>query len=230
MKNQKQKKQKSKVYVALLNMGDTLAGLETALYQWMREKTDQYDFKFGLRREVPTDSNRNHIVYDFLQTDCDYLAMFDSDNFPLKNPFDLIAFDKDVIGGVYPGMGKNGIRFHVYKAVEGYPEKIGFDQMPIEARVGLAKVDAIGTGCIFIKRKVLEKIKSPFSYIYNAYGVLMASDDIAFCHRCNLAGLEIYAHWDYPCSHFKVVDLLKVAGLIVSAANSGVPKLSKKML
>lgn len=218
---------KKSVYVALLNMGEVLAGLESSLFEWMREKTDKYKFNFFLKREVPTDSNRNHIAYNFLRGDWDYLAMFDSDNYPLKNPFDLLDFDKDVIGGVYPGMGKDGIRFHVYKTVKGYPEKVGFEQMPVKERTGLTKVGAVGTGCVFIKRKVLEKIESPFSYIYNAYGVLMASDDIAFCHRCNLAGFEIWVNWDYPCSHFKTVDLLKIAGLIVQASRTGKPRLSK---
>ena len=216
-----------KVYVALLNMDWVVAGLESNLYRWMGEKTNQYRFFFKPRREVPTDANRNHIVNDMLAGDYDYLAMFDSDTFPLVNPFGLLDYDKDVIGGVYFGWGEKGLRLHVYRQDPKSKEPL-YLQYPIEARQGLMKVDAIGAGCIFIKRKVLEKIKNPFSYTYHDDGTLNLSDDTAFCHRCGQAGFEIYAHWDFVCSHYKIVDLFSVARLVIEASKSGVPDLTIK--
>jgi hypothetical protein len=225
---------KPKIYVRLLNMGHVIAGLETELHKWMQEKSDKYVFNFDCRREVPTDSNRNHIVQEFLETDYDYLAMFDEDNFPLKNPFDLLEFDKDVIGGVYMGMGENGLRFHVYKAknmydIEKGDGEAGFIQFPPQERHGLMRVDAIGSGCIFIKRKVLEKLHAPFAYNYDSNGRLKMSDDIAFCHRCNMEGFEVWAHWDYLVEHYKTVPLLRIAGFIVRAAKIGIPRMSDLM-
>jgi hypothetical protein len=104
-----------KVFVALLSTGRVREGLESSLYEWMHEKTDKYSFNFFIRKEVPTSSNRNHIVKDFLAGDWDYLVMFDEDTVPIRNPFDLLDHDKDVIGVAYPGWGANGLRFHVYK-------------------------------------------------------------------------------------------------------------------
>lgn len=207
------------VLVSVLNMGSIQAGLESSLIKWMNEKSDKYGFEYYPSREVPTDSNRNLITKRFLESDHDYLAMFDEDTFPHRNPFGLLDFDKPVIGGVYPGWGINGFRFHVYRR-----EGDEYVQYPVEERAGLKKVDAIGTGCIFIKRGVLEKMKTPFSYIYED-GVLVRSDDIAFCDRCGEAGIDIWAHWDYQCSHFKTVDLMLLADMIVRAAKTGKPNL-----
>lgn len=229
----KKRKNKPKVYVALLSMGSVIYGLESSLVQWMRERSGKYQFQFFIKKSIPTDSNRNRITYEFLHGDWDYLAMFDEDNYPLKNPFDLLDFDKDVIGGIYPGWGKDGLRFHVYRkeyAEKDNPESITYKQYaPIE-REGLKRVDAIGTGCIFIKRKVLETIKTPFSYIYNEFGALKFSDDMAFCKRCDEAGFEIYAHWDFPVEHYKTVPLLQVAGLVARAAKTGEVRLSNDVL
>jgi hypothetical protein len=203
-------------------MGTVCAGLESSLVKWMEERSSKYRFVFLPCKEAPTDSNRNHIARDFLKGGYDYLAMFDDDTFPHRNPFDLLEFNKDVIGGVYPGWGEKGLRFHIYKEsdkkLKGIP---GLGQIPVKERQGLQKVDAIGTGCIFIKRRVLEGMKTPFSYTYDDDGVLNMSDDIAFCHRCKDAGFEVWGHWDYLASHFKTVDLFHVIGMVAKAAKTG---------
>ncbi len=216
-----------KVYVALLNMGEVVTGLESSLYKWMQSKKG-YQFFFQPRKEIPTDSNRNHIVADFLKTDMDYLAMFDCDTYPLLNPFNMLDSNKDVIGGAYFGWGKNGLRFHVYqKNKEKSLAKIQYLQYPPAKRGGLQKVDAVGAGCMLIKRRVLEKIKKPFAYIYEPHiGRLKMSDDIAFCYRCQKAGFEVWVNWDHIASHFKTVDLLAVARLVMEATKTGVPKLA----
>lgn len=222
---EKEKVEKKKVFVALLNIGEVRAGLESSLQKWMREKTDKYTFNFFIRKEVPTSSNRNHIVKDFLAGDWDYLAMFDSDNYPIRNPFDLLDYDKDVIGMVYPGWGDNGLRFHVYKEVEQNGKYV-FIQYPPEKRHGLMRVDAVATGGIFIKRGVLQGLIAPFNYQFDLDGVVTMSDDVNFCNSCNRAGFEIWVNWDYLSDHYKTISLLQVAELIIKAAESGIPKIS----
>lgn len=211
MENQKNK---PKVFVAILNMGSVCAGLESSVFKWMVEKGDKYQFTFHLRKKVPTSSNRNDITRDFLKSGCDYLAMFDEDTYPLDNPFDILDHDKDVCGCVYPGMGESGIRLHVYRRLDDGT----YGQYPPKERSGLMEVDAIGTGAIFIKRKVLEKIKKPFDYTFDKDGVTFMSDDIAFCKRAKDKGFKIWADWDKAASHYKVVDLLQVSNLIAEAA------------
>ena len=221
--------EKKKVFVALLNMGEVRAGIESSLVEWMGQKTDKYKFNFFLRKEVPTSSNRNHIVKDFLAGDWDYLAMFDDDNLPLRNPFDLLDFDKDVIGCVYPGWGESGLRFHVYKEVKKDGKYI-YIQYPPEERNGLMRVDAVATGGIFIKRRVLQGLVAPFSYQFDFDGIITMGDDVNFCNMCNRAGFEIWAHWNFVCEHYKVVPLLQVANLIYKAAKTGVATISGPVL
>lgn len=218
---------KKKVSINLLHQGQVSQGLELQLYRWMREKSDKYSFNFSEPSDRPISNNRNTIVQKFLENDYDILGMLDSDMCPLKNPIDLLNYDKDVIGAVYPGWGNNGIRFHVYKFGSNYPDKIEFKQYQPEEREGLKKIDAIGTGCIFIKRHVLKKIKKPFEDIFDENGCLITNDDLAFSHKCKQAKVEIWTHWDYVCSHYKTVDLLKVADLIMEAAQTGIPKINK---
>jgi len=216
--------------VNLLNQGTVSNGLEIQLYLWMKEKADKYTFSFFEPTERPISNNRNTITKKFLDGDWDILFMMDSDMAPLKNPFDLLDFDKDVIGLVYPGWGDNGIRFHVYKFSENYPKKIEFKQYLPEEREGLKKVNAIGTGGIAVKRSVLEAIKRPFEDLFDDYGRLITNDDLAFSHKCHQAGIEVWVHWDYLSHHFKNVDLLKVADLVMEAAATGVAAISRPVL
>ena len=215
-----------RVYFNLLNQGTISNGLELQLYLWMKEKGDKYSFNFFEPTERPISNNRNTIAKKFLDSDYDILGMLDADMCPLKNPFDLLDFDKDVIGLVYPGWGDNGIRFHVYKFSKNYPKKIEFKQYDPVEREGLKKVDAIGTGGIFIKRRVLEGIERPFEDLFDKYGRLVTNDDLAFSHKCHQEGFEIWTHWEYVASHFKTVDLLKVTKLVSNAALTGVPTIS----
>jgi len=221
---------KKRVLVNLLNQGTVSNGLELQLYLWMKEKSAKYSFSFFEPTERPISNNRNTITKKFLDGDWDILFMLDSDMAPIKNPFDLLDFDKEVIGLVYPGWGDNGIRFHVYKFGDDYPKKIEFKQYEPKERDGLKKVGAIGTGGIAVKRSVLEVIKRPFEDLFDKYGRLITNDDLAFSHKCYQAGIEIWAHWDYLSRHFKTVDLLKVADLVMEAAETGIAAISRPVL
>jgi hypothetical protein len=214
----------------LLNQGQISNGLELQLYLWMKEKSNEYSFSFFEPTERPIANNRNTITKKFLDGDYNILGMLDSDTCPLRNPFDLLDFDKDVIGLVSPGWGNNGIRFHVYKFSKNYPKKIEFIQYEPCEREGLKQIDAIGTGCIFVKRKVLEKIKKPFEDLFDEYGRLITNDDMAFSHKCKQTGFEVWTHWDYVSKHYKMIDLLQVTELIMDAANSGIAAINKPVL
>ena len=44
------------------------------------------------------------------------------------------------------------------------------------------------------------------SIAYND-GSVFKGEDITFCERAKKQGFKIYAHYDYPCTHFKEIDL-----------------------
>lgn len=218
--------------VNILNMGEIRAGTETDMMKWMREYSDRYEFELFLPSGRPIPNNRNQIVRKFLAGDWDYLFMLDDDTYPIKNPFILLEHDKPVVAGVYPGRGSLGVHFHVYKWGDNFPEEFFCKHYDPEDRVGLRQVDAIATGCMLIKREVLEEMtatkgySAPFEDLFDEDGVLITNDDLAFCKKCWELGIEVWADWDLVCDHFKTVSLLEMMKFIILAAKTGEAKTS----
>lgn len=208
----------------ILNEGTTTAGWETKVFEWMAQKSDKYQFQLFLPTGRPIPDNRHKIVKRFLEGDFDYLVMLDDDNPCYKNILDLLDLDLPVVGGVYPGKSKTGITFFAFDIDEGGDMPV-FKPVARERREGLQKVDAVATGLIVIKREVIEKMveagMKPFEETFDEDGVLAYGDDMGFCLKCRDLGIDVYAHFDYIGSHFKVVDLLWVADLVAYAAKTG---------
>lgn len=150
--------------------------------------------------------HRNKIVEDFLKTDNEWLLMIDSDNPPPTNTLELIKLDKDIISCPTPinmdwVQGVNNLYWNVFDN-EGYPIKT--------AGMGLEEANKVGAGCILIKRRVLEEIENPFTTERDETDLRTKGTDAAFCEKATKAGFKIYTHWDYPCRHYKEIDLLSI--------------------
>jgi hypothetical protein len=50
----------------------------------------------------------------------------------------------------------------------------------------------------------------PFNRIFKDDGTVYKGNDMAFCERARANGFEIWAHYDYPCFHFRHVELNEV--------------------
>jgi len=214
---------KKKVMVNILNQGTIMAGMETQIIMWMQAKMKEYEFKLFFPTDRPIPANRHKIVRDFLKGDWDYLIMLDQDNLCKNNIFDLLDLDLPVVAGVYPGKDEYGIFFHVYRLDSDNPPK--FKQYPTNFREGLKKVDAVATGMMVIKREILERFRDekilPFTDTFNEDGTIFMSDDMGFCLKCKKLGIDVYAHYDYLGSHWKMMDILWVANLVAYAAKTG---------
>ena len=81
----------------------------------------------------------------------------------------------------------------------------------VDDDIELLKVDVVGTGCILIRRNVLENIKSPFTVEFDKDGILLTGTDFAFCERAGKAGYEIFTTPQLVCDHIKDVGLLNAA-------------------
>lgn len=178
------------------------------------QKDIRYRLTVILPSHNPFENNLHHIVNDFMDGDYDYWLSFDADNPPLRNPLDLIDYDRDIIGCPTPvvymdknKMGDRPIYFNAYKKVPG-----GYTEWPPDSQ-GLQKVDAIGTGCFLINRRVFldpEMRKAPFARKLNEDGTVERGNDISFCERATEQGFEIYAHFDYQCQHFNEIEALEM--------------------
>jgi GT2 family glycosyltransferase len=160
----------------------------------------------------PYENNLHHIVNDFIGDNYDYWLNIDADNPPMNNPLDLIELDKDIIGcptPVYHFTNKiKGERPWYENAYTYVPEKDAYKEyLP---KQGLQKVDAVGTGCTLIARRVFdhpEMRKGAFTRKLNPDGTVLKGNDISFCERAKEAGFDIFAHFDYRCQHFNEIEM-----------------------
>lgn len=176
------------VFIGVPNTGT----IRTELALWlMKQKATIFT-----PQAKPHDHCRNIIVNQFLKTDCEWLLMVDSDILPPDNVLDMIDNNVPVCaayacttvnGEVIPvGMTKNENGYH-YDFKHSEPK--------------LHKVDAVGTGCILIKRNVLEKMDKPyFRFVYED-GILVNGEDFDFCERVG----DVYFDARYKCKHFTIM-------------------------
>jgi hypothetical protein len=178
----------------------------------------EIEVDYNFRSAKPIDSNRNAIVADFLSTDADFLWFIDSDNPPVKSAIHLAKLDRDVLIFPTPIWSCDGDRYDLsgYPVVWNcmdYQEKSG-GWTEHDPKKGLQEVDAGGTGSMMIARRVLESVTPAFEREFNDIGVAHRGSDFLFCKRAKDAGFKVFAHYDYPCHHFKVVDLIQVTTML----------------
>ena len=202
------------VMIAVLNQGT----LRTEMSWLINELSHQnkYDLMVTYPAKKPITFNRNAIVQDFLQRkDFDYLMMMDGDNVPTVNILNLVDFQKDIIGPLGFSYQQNKCMPMVLKRnKEGIYHALQF-----KGNEGLVEVDAIGSGCIIISRKVLEKLRYPFRNEYDRDGVKKLGNDISFCQRAKELGFRAYCHLDYVASHHVTFDLKNVYAMFLQIEN-----------
>jgi len=191
------------IFLNILNQGE----IHTELSKTIAIMTQQEGFRIGLNfpNGKPITNNRNTIVQKFLaQKEYEYLMMIDSDIVPPPNILKLVDFHKDIITPLMFCLQKGEVRPLTLKMA-----KDGIYDIPKEYldKSGLIEVDATGTGCIIISRKVLETIKHPFENIYDKDGIKRWGNDLYFCRRAKEAGFKVWVHMDYEASHYTIMDL-----------------------
>lgn len=176
----------------------------------------RYRVTVELPSRRPYVNNLHHIVNQFREGGFDFWLSVDADNPPSGNPLDLVASDLDLVGfptPIWHYTGKPGERpvywngYDYCNDVDAYIEH--------HPRQGLQRVDAIGTGCFLVARRVFEHpdlTHGAFFRTWNKDGTVRKGNDLAFCDRARRAGFEIWCHYDYPCNHYCELDLDSVVG------------------
>ena len=156
----------------------------------------------------PVDHARNVIVHDFLRTDCTHLMMVDDDIVPPVDTLERLLFhDKDIVAAACPLIGPDK-KGNLVTTMNAYNLNTNQEYIITES-TGLQKVSAVGTGCIMIKRKVLEEIKvPPFLTEYNVDGIKFRGEDLNFCYQASLIGIDTYVDFNLKCKHIKLCNLL----------------------
>jgi len=192
---------KKSIFIGVLNQGEIRPELSNCLTK-MSEQTD-YDIFMRYSSAKPIANNRNKMVQEFLAGSCDYMMMIDSDIVPPPTVLAFADFEKDIIAAKCYMYQQSMVAPVIFK------RKSDGMYTPInaESSSGLIEVDAVGTGCIMLSRKVLEEIKAPFLNEYDQDGIKLWGLDIAFCRRAKEKGYKVYAHLDYDCCHWQPINL-----------------------
>jgi len=165
---------------------------------------------------------RNQAVEDFLTTQADYLFFYDSDI--ILHPMailKLLELKVPVASGWYIARKNKKPAVYVYAEPEKVPRYVKFPPPTIPKYRPLTiqeivnakyesvvypkiHVDAVGAGCLLIRRDVFQKIKKPWFYFHpeGKYG-----EDLYFCYNARLAGYKIAVRPDVHCEHIHWIKL-----------------------
>lgn len=222
---------KIKVYVSIPTTGTNVDSHSYSLREIENTYKDHIEFvyPFNCVRRMFHDHARNKAVEDFLASDCDVIWFLDSDVTPGVQVMDLVAIHWDkwkVAGLTYPvfmtlaGSPTPEVVYTVYERPE-----VGGAFRPTQAPTqGHAFVDGLATGCLLIKREVLEKLDAPyFEFKYKEFcRDISEGEDLGFCRKVNDLGYKFYVDFSTPCRHQKTVDLLDVNNYAIQYANRSV--------
>lgn len=166
----------------------------------------------------PYENNLNQVIKHFIDGPWDYWINLDDDQAPLKNPIDLVFLDLDVVGCPTPSFKENqpGAEHPFFWSVYSWAETGYCPYQYVSDGNSLKEVDAVGSGCWVVARRVLLALQQPMLRRYNEHGIVEMGCDLSFCTKAREADFKIYAHYDYPCSHFKTIDILKVMALLAA--------------
>lgn len=170
---------------------------------------DRYDITLDYPTAIPYENNLNQIARRVIEEGFSYWLQIDSDNEPTKNPLDLIEYDKDLM--ILPYLQWYNT------AVDGdYPlfivamDDVGEGFKEHKNTTGLQQIDAGGSGCMIVSRRVLEAIDIPFERTFDKYGRVEIGVDFNFCRKVRKKGFEIWCHYDYPVKHYKTIELMEM--------------------
>jgi len=199
-----------KIMIAILNQGPIHSKLAEPLLNLVTE----HEVQFLFSDERPIDYNRNCIVDKFLETDCEILFMLDSDMIIDKHLLDMIKPDYDVVSAVTFSC-KKGIPYPLIMKLsqDGKSYQPMFD--PVDELTEYTEVDGIGTGCIYIRRNVFDKIQKPyFRFQYAEDGHIELGEDYAFSAKVKKSGVKLYVATKFIVGHSKTFDAAHINQII----------------
>lgn len=197
---------KKKILVVILEQGWIRP--EVAPLAARMSADERYNVSVKTVRLSPSEDARNSVALDMLKNGFDYLIMIDDDVIPKRNPLDLVELGLDVVGFAVPQWNMTCPEFPIYF--------VGMDKQPNGSyaehknREGLQRVDAVGSGCLLMSRRVLENVRAPFMRRWSEDGIAMLGLDFLFCEKAIAAGFPIYCHYDFQAEHVKELKLLEV--------------------
>lgn len=221
-----------KVYVSVPTTGTVVDGQEYIRRRLAEKYKDKIELVYPEKctRRIFHDFARSEQVKEFLKTDCEILWFLDSDITPPDHILDLVTEHGDkwqVAGAPYPVWmtpAKADLPQVVLTVYQKNPETGNLAAADVPRSGGTAFVDGLATGCLFIKRKVLEDMPVPhFEFTYDAETRnIREGEDLGFCRKLNSKGIQFFTDYSMVCKHEKKVCLLDVNNYAIDYANRAV--------
>jgi hypothetical protein len=158
----------------------------------------------------PIDSARNFAAREFLKTPAEWLLMLDNDIAPPLNLLDLADSADERMDIVTP------------LCVCNYGTELNFAcnvNADLERSDPWFETNFAGTGVMFVRRRVFEKITPPwFRTTYSQEGIMAGHEDEFFCRRAAKGRFRIWVNPEFDCNHFRTVNLSTMFELVRTAA------------
>lgn len=217
---------KIKIFCAFPSLGEISHAQTFSLRDMEKFYADKLEFVYPKHfvGRIFHDYARNKLVDEFLATDCDVMWFMDADIAPPNTIVEMITQHWDewkLAGAPYPlfltptGHDMPKVVFAVYEDL-GH----GYHCASVPTS-GTAFVDGIATGCIFIKREVIEKLEKPyFEFKYHPETrEMLEGEDLGFCRKVNKLGYKFFIDYSMTCHHFKKVNLVDVNNYAINEFN-----------
>lgn len=193
----------NKLLVAVPHIGMIHAQLASSLLLWQKNIPDIGIMFMGYQK--PIAYARNQIVKSFLSLDFEYLLMIDADQSVDMRFLSHWQYGLDIISPICMILkGNEVLPLLLKEKQDSFEYEIIKDYMPGQ----FIAVDAVGTGCIMIARKVFETMPAPwFEYLFDAEGNMKTGNDFYFCRKAKKLGFNIYVDTSIVSNHYQEFDL-----------------------
>lgn len=179
----------------------------------------------------PVEFARNELSGVFLASDYDVAWFIDADAVPLEQTVNVLEVDADIVSGRMHSfqhrVGSDSARLHTCVFRRDAKGDL-HAAMPGEG-AEIESMDAAGTGCLVIKRAVLEDprmrvghvdgddVPAIFRTVRAANGRQITGEDVDFTSRAVGLGYSLKVHWGAPCGHIKELNLDQIVeGVLVA--------------
>jgi GT2 family glycosyltransferase len=125
----------------------------------------------------------------------------------LKNPLDLVEANLDIIGLPTPICDGKIIVWNAFMRDEATKMYKPIKLNGKEPENDIIECDAVGGGCLLVKRKVFETVKAPFKDAVDEWGMRAFEHDLEFCRRAKESGFHVFFAFNYRCEHIKEVGM-----------------------
>lgn len=190
------------VYPALVNQDDK-DPFSVLIHSEKPGSYDDHDKTRFFNKVRNISFHRNNLRKIILNDRSDFYFWVDSDTVIPRNALRVLkSLDKDIVGGWYPILGTPSYAVIKLDHVNG-----GFSNLD-QIEPGPMKVDAVGLGCVLMKRKVLETIDFNSGldrkmYHHNSKQHIYTGTSFEFCLAAALGGFETWVDGNVVCQHLQ---------------------------